>query len=285
MNVAGARIAREAAGDRFVAGSIGPLNVALSLSPKVDNPEWRTHTFDQVKECYAEQMLALAEGGVDLLLLETIFDTLNAKAAIAAARENVPDLPLWISATIVDRSGRTLSGQTIEAFWASIEHADPLIVGINCSLGAHEMRSYVADLAHAAPCLVSAHPNAGLPNAFGGYDETAEVTSSLLREFAEAGLLNVAGSCCGSGPDHTAAIAEAMRGLAPRVPPDGAATHSLERPRAVRDRPGHWLRPDRRAHERHRLLALPHARSSRVTSPVRSRSRSSRFAAGRTRST
>ncbi len=219
MNVAGARIAREAAGDRFVAGSIGPLNVALSLSPKVDNPEWRTHTFDQVKECYAEQMLALAEGGVDLLLLETIFDTLNAKAAIAAARENVPDLPLWISATIVDRSGRTLSGQTIEAFWASIEHADPLIVGINCSLGAHEMRSYVADLAHAAPCLVSAHPNAGLPNAFGGYDETAEVTSSLLREFAEAGLLNVAGSCCGSGPGHTAAIAEAMRGLAPRVPP------------------------------------------------------------------
>ncbi len=220
MNVAGARIAREAAGDRFVAGSIGPLNVALSLSPKVDNPEWRTHTFDQVKECYAEQMLGLAEGGVDLLLLETIFDTLNAKAAIAAARENVPDLPLWISATIVDRSGRTLSGQTIEAFWASVEHADPLVVGINCSLGAHEMRSYVADLAHAAPCLVSAHPNAGLPNAFGGYDETAEVTSSLLREFAEAGLLNIAGSCCGSGPGHTAAIAEAMRGIAPRVPPE-----------------------------------------------------------------
>ena len=157
-------------------------------------------------------MLALAEGGVDLLLLETIFDTLNAKAAIAAARENVPELPLWISATIVDRSGRTLSGQTIEAFWASVEHADPLIVGINCSLGAHEMRPYVADLAHAAPCLVSAHPNAGLPNAFGGYDETAEVTSSLLREFAEAGLLNVAGSCCGSGPGHTAAIAAAMRG-------------------------------------------------------------------------
>ncbi|HEX4520754.1 MAG TPA: methionine synthase [Gaiellaceae bacterium] len=219
MNVAGARIAREAAGDRFVAGSIGPLNVALSLSPKVDNPEFRTHTFDQVKDCYAEQMLALAEGGVDLLLLETIFDTLNAKAAIVAARENVPDLPLWISATIVDRSGRTLSGQTIEAFWASVEHADPLVVGINCSLGAHEMRSYVGDLAHAAPCLVSAHPNAGLPNAFGGYDETAEVTSRLLREFAEAGLLNIAGSCCGSGPGHTAAIAAAMSGLAPRVPP------------------------------------------------------------------
>ena len=199
MNVAGARIAREVAGDRFVAGSVGPLNITLSLSPKVDDPAFRTHTFDQVKEAYAEQMAALAEGGVDLLLLETVFDTLNAKAAIAAARETAPQLPLWISATIVDRSGRTLSGQTIEAFWASVEHADPLIVGVNCSLGAREMRSYVADLAHVAPCLVSAHPNAGLPNAFGGYDETPEVTSTLLREFAQAGLLNVAGSCCGSG--------------------------------------------------------------------------------------
>jgi 5-methyltetrahydrofolate--homocysteine methyltransferase len=220
MNLAGARIAREVAGDRFVAGSIGPLNVTLTLSPRVDDPAFRTHTFDQVKEAYAEQMRALAEGGVDLLLLETIFDTLNAKAAIAAAREHVPGLPLWISATIVDRSGRTLSGQTIEAFWDSIEHADPLIVGINCSLGATEMRSYVADLAHAAPCLVSAHPNAGLPNAFGGYDETPEITSTLLGEFARAGLLNVAGSCCGSGPAHTAAIAAAVRGVAPRVPPE-----------------------------------------------------------------
>ena len=219
MNVAGARIAREVAGDRFVAGSVGPLNVTLSLSPKVDDPSYRTHTFDQIKEAYAEQMLALAEGGVDLLMLETIFDTLNAKAAITAARENVPDLPLWISSTIVDRSGRMLSGQTIEAFWTSVEHADPLIVGVNCSLGAHEMRPYVAELAHVAPCLVSVHPNAGLPNAFGGYDETPEVTSSLLREFAEAGFLNVAGSCCGSGPDHTAAIAAAMRGLPPRTPP------------------------------------------------------------------
>ena len=220
MNLAGARLAREAAGDRFVAGSVGPLNVTLSLSPRVDDPAFRTHTFDQVKEAYAEQMLALAEGGVDLLLLETVFDTLNAKAAIAAARESVPELPLWISATIVDRSGRMLTGQTIEAFWESVEHADPLIVGINCSLGAREMRSYVADLAHVAPCLVSAHPNAGLPNAFGGYDETPELTSELLGEFAAAGLLNVAGSCCGSGPDHTAAIAAAVRGLAPRVPPD-----------------------------------------------------------------
>ncbi len=220
MNLAGARIARDAAGDRFVAGSVGPLNVTLSLSPRVDDPAFRTHSFAQIVEAYGEQMSALAEGGVDLLLLETVFDTLNAKAAIAAARKFVPELPLWISATIVDRSGRMLTGQTIEAFLESIEHAEPLIVGINCSLGATEMRSYVADLAHSAPCLVSAHPNAGLPNAFGGYDETPEITSSLLGEFARAGLLNVAGSCCGSGPEHTAAIAAAVRGVAPRVAPD-----------------------------------------------------------------
>ncbi|HEY4347649.1 MAG TPA: methionine synthase [Gaiellaceae bacterium] len=222
MNVEGARIAREVAGDRFVAGSVGPLNVTLSLSPKVDDPSFRTRTFDEVKEAYAEQMAGLAEGGVDFLLLETIFDTLNAKAAIAAARETVPALPLWISATIVDLSGRTLSGQTIEAFWRSIEHADPLIVGINCSLGAKEMRPYVAELSRIAPCLVSAHPNAGLPNAFGGYDETPEVTSALLREFTEATFLNIAGSCCGSGPEHTAAIAAAVNGLRPRALPEAA---------------------------------------------------------------
>jgi 5-methyltetrahydrofolate--homocysteine methyltransferase len=219
MNVAGARIAREAAGDRFVAGSVGPLNVALSLSPKVDDPSFRSKSFDEVKDAYAEQFKGLAEGGVDLFLLETIFDTLNAKAAIVAARETAPEIPLWISATIVDLSGRTLSGQTIEAFWVSIEHADPLIVGINCSLGAKEMRPYIAELSRLAPCLVSAHPNAGLPNAFGGYDETAAETSALLREFAEAGFLNVAGSCCGSTPEHTAAIAAAVRGLPPRPLP------------------------------------------------------------------
>jgi 5-methyltetrahydrofolate--homocysteine methyltransferase len=219
LNLAGARIAREAAGDRFVAGSVGPLNVTLSLSPRVDDPAFRTRTFDEVKDAYAEQIRGLAEGGVDLLLLETVFDTLNAKAAIVAARETAPELPLWISATIVDLSGRTLSGQTIEAFWASVEHAEPLIAGINCSLGARELRPYVAELARIAPCLVSAHPNAGLPNAFGGYDETPAVTSALLREFAEAGLLNVAGSCCGSTPEHTAAIAAAIRGLSPRYVP------------------------------------------------------------------
>jgi 5-methyltetrahydrofolate--homocysteine methyltransferase len=219
MNVAGARIAREAAGDRLVAGSVGPLNVTLSLSPRVDEPGFRTHTFDQVRAAYAEQIRGLAEGGVDLLLIETIFDTLNAKAAIVAAREVAPELPLWISVTIVDLSGRTLAGQTMEAFWTAIEHAEPLIVGINCSLGAKEMRPYVAELSRVATCLVSCHPNAGLPNAFGGYDETPDVTSGLLREFARDGFLNVAGSCCGSTPDHTRAIADSVRGLSPRNVP------------------------------------------------------------------
>src|SRR6059058_5990351 len=151
MNVAGARIAREAAGpERFVAGSVGPLNITLSLSPRVDDPAFRTHTFDQVVESYAEQIRGLRDGGVDLLLIETIFDTLNAKAAIVAARETAPELPLWISFTAVDLSGRNLSGQTVEAFWASVEHAEPFIVGVNCSLGAKEMRPFVDDLARIA---------------------------------------------------------------------------------------------------------------------------------------
>jgi 5-methyltetrahydrofolate--homocysteine methyltransferase len=232
MNVEGARIAREAAGpERFVAGSVGPLNVTLSLSPKVDDPGYRTHTFEQIVETYIEQIRGLADGGVDLLLIETIFDTLNAKAAIAAAREVAPQLPLWISVTIVDLSGRTLSGQTIEGFWTAIEHADPLIVGVNCALGAKEMRPYVADLSRIATCLTSAHPNAGLPNAFGGYDETPDVTSALLHEFARDGFLNIAGSCCGSTPEHTKAIAEAVRGLEPRQVParrPGARFSGLE---------------------------------------------------------
>ena len=220
LNVAGARIAREAAGaERFVAGSVGPLNITLSLSPRVDDPGYRTHTFEQVVETYAEQIRGLADGGVDLLLIETIFDTLNAKAALVAAREVAPQLPLWISVTIVDLSGRTLSGQTIDGFWTSVEHAEPLIVGVNCALGAREMRPYVAELSGIASCLTSAHPNAGLPNAFGGYDETPDVTSALLHEFARDGFLNIAGSCCGSTPEHTKAIAAAVRGLEPRSIP------------------------------------------------------------------
>jgi 5-methyltetrahydrofolate--homocysteine methyltransferase len=228
MNLAGARLARAAADDwtakdparpRFVAGSVGPLNVTLSLSPKVEDPSFRTHTFDQVKEAYAEQIRALRDGGVDLLLIETIFDTLNCKAAIAAAREAAPELPLWLSVTIVDLSGRTLSGQTIEAWWIAVEHADPLIVGVNCSLGAAQMRPHVEALARVAPTYVSCHPNAGLPNAFGGYDEQAHDTSRLLGEFARDGLLNVVGGCCGTTPEHTRAIADTTRGLSPRQVP------------------------------------------------------------------
>ncbi|MCD0449805.1 methionine synthase [Actinocorallia sp. API 0066] len=219
MNVQGARLARQAAdeaGGRFVAGSVGPLNVTLSLSPRVDDPAYRAVTFDQVKETYAEQIEALVEGGVDLLLIETIFDTLNVKAAIAAAHEVAPDLPLWISVTIVDLSGRTLSGQTVEAFWNSVKHAEPLVVGVNCSLGAAEMRPHVEELARIAGTYTASHPNAGLPNAFGGYDQTPDQTGALLAEFADDGLVNIAGGCCGTSPAHIAKIAEAVKGKAPR---------------------------------------------------------------------
>src|SRR6266508_1649186 len=216
INLAGARLAREAVSgheDRFVAGSVGPLNVTLSLSPRVEDASYRTVTFDQVYEAYAEQIRGLRDGGVDLLLIETIFDTLNAKAAIAAAIDVAPDIPRWISVTIVDRSGRTLSGQTLEAFWASVEHAAPAVVGVNCSLGASEMRPYVESLARVASIPVSCYPNAGLPNAFGGYDETPETTSGLLGEFAGAGLVNIVGGCCGTTPDHIRMIAERVRGV------------------------------------------------------------------------
>src|SRR6266700_3064061 len=211
MNVRGAQLARQAAdeadGSRYVAGSVGPLNVTLSLSPRVEDAAYRAVTFDQVQAGYAEQIAALREGGVDLLMIETIFDTLNAKAAIMAARDAAPDLPLWLSATITDLSGRTLSGQTIEAFWNSVRHASPLIVGVNCSLGGKEIRPHVADLARIAGTYTACHPNAGLPNAFGGYDEEPQDTAHYLREFAAEGLVNVAGGCCGTTPAHIAAIA------------------------------------------------------------------------------
>ncbi|MFD0885882.1 methionine synthase, partial [Streptosporangium algeriense] len=219
MNLQGARLARQAAdeaGGRFVAGSVGPLNVTLSLSPRVDDPSYRAVTFDQVKAAYAEQIAALADGGVDLLLIETIFDTLNAKAAITAAQEVAPDLPLWISVTIVDLSGRTLSGQTVEAFWNSVKHARPLVVGVNCSLGAVEMRPHVEELARLSGTYTASHPNAGLPNAFGGYDQTPEETGRLLGEFAAEGLVNVVGGCCGTSPAHIERIAGVVAGRAPR---------------------------------------------------------------------
>ncbi|MFL5938478.1 MAG: homocysteine S-methyltransferase family protein, partial [Gaiellaceae bacterium] len=222
MSFEGARIARSGADEHggFVAGSVGPLNVTLSLSPKVDDPAYRAVTFDDVRQTYAEQMAALAEGGVDLLLIETIFDTLNAKAAIVAAQEAAPQLPLWLSFTAVDMSGRNLSGQTVEAFWASVEHADPFIVGVNCSLGAKEMRPFVEDLARVAPTYVACHPNAGLPNEFGSHDELPADTSRYLSEFARDGLVNLVGGCCGTTPEHVEAIVALTKGQSPRHVPE-----------------------------------------------------------------
>ncbi len=262
MNIEGAGLARKAAdeaGGKFVAGSIGPLNVTLSLSPRVEDPAFRAVSFDQVRDAYAEQISALAEGGVDLLLVETIFDTLNAKAAIAAAREVAPHLPLWISVTIVDLSGRTLSGQTVEAFFSSIEHANPLVVGVNCSLGATEMRPHIAELSRLAGTYVASHPNAGLPNAFGGYDQTPEQTGVLMGEFAAGRdrehrrrlLRHHPGAhredrVVGPGP-----CAEATAG--------DRRAHPVQRVGAVRDRRGHRVRDDRRAHQRHGVQAVPQA--------------------------
>ncbi len=222
MNVAGAKLARRAADEvgGFVAGSVGPLNVTLSLSPRVDDPAFRTHTFDEIFETYADQIRGLAEGGVDFLLVETIFDTLNAKAAIAAALDVAPELPLWISFTAIDRSGRNLSGQTVDAFWLSVEHARPFIVGVNCSLGATQMRPFVEDLARVAPTWVACHPNAGLPNEMGTHDEQPQDTSQALRAFAQDGLVNIVGGCCGTTPEHVKAITATTRGQTPRRVPE-----------------------------------------------------------------
>ncbi len=228
MSFEGARLARQACDEataldpsrpRFVAGSIGPLNVSLSVSPKVDDPAFRSVTFDQVVATYAEQIRALVDGGSDILLIETIFDTLNAKAAIAAALDVAPDVPRWLSFTAIDRSGRNLSGQTVEAFWTSVEHASPLVVGINCALGAGQMRPFLEEIANAAPVYVACYPNAGLPNAFGEHDETPDVTGTLLRGFADDGLVNIVGGCCGTTPEHIAKIARLVEGVPPRAVP------------------------------------------------------------------
>jgi 5-methyltetrahydrofolate--homocysteine methyltransferase len=224
MSYEGARLARTAADEldrqAFVAGSLGPLNVSLSVSPRVDDPAFRSATFDGVYETYAEQIRALVEGGVDVLLIETVFDTLNAKAAIAAALDVAPDVPRWISFTAIDRSGRNLSGQTVEAFWASVEHATPLVVGVNCSLGAADMRPFVEDLARIADTYVACHPNAGLPNEMGLHDEQPADTSRFLGEFARDGLVNVVGGCCGTTPEHVRAIVAAVEGADPRRIPE-----------------------------------------------------------------
>lgn len=236
LNVAAARCARQAiteflaspAGkdrkEAWVAGAIGPLNKTLSLSPDVNNPGYRAVDFDEVVEAYYEQVKGLVDGGVDLLLIETIFDTLNAKAAIFAIKKYFRDsgkapLPIMISGTITDASGRTLSGQTLEAFYTSVMHARPLSVGLNCALGAKEMRPHIEELSQIAACYVSAYPNAGLPNAMGEYDEHPEDTGHYLEEWAREGWVNIVGGCCGTTPDHIRHIAEEVKNIAPRPLP------------------------------------------------------------------
>jgi 5-methyltetrahydrofolate--homocysteine methyltransferase len=232
LNLAGAKLARQAADTaiaanperpRFVAGCLGPTNRTASMSPDVNNAAFRATTFDILSDAYYEQTRGLIDGGADVLLLETVFDTLNAKAALFAFEKYFEDtgrrVPVMVSVTITDNSGRTLSGQTVEAFWNSISHVPLLSVGINCALGGTQMRPYVQELARVAPVYMSCHPNAGLPNAFGGYDETASETSSILRDFAANGWINIVGGCCGTTPEHIRAVSEAVQGLKPRVPP------------------------------------------------------------------
>jgi 5-methyltetrahydrofolate--homocysteine methyltransferase len=208
---------------RWVAGALGPTNKTLSLSPNVNDPAYREVDFDTVKVVYREQIDALVEGGVDFILIETIFDTLNAKAGIIAAleaeRELGRELPMMISMTLTDLSGRNLSGHTVEAFWASVRHARPLTIGLNCSFGAAQLRPHLAALSAQAETLVMAYPNAGLPNELGEYDEAAEVTAAQVRGWLDDGLVNAVGGCCGTTPEHIAAIADAVNGRTPRAIP------------------------------------------------------------------
>lgn len=229
LNVAAARCARqaitEAGRQAWVAGAIGPLNKTLSLSPDVNNPGYRAVTFEEVVAAYYEQVKGLVDGGVDILLIETIFDTLNAKGAIFAIQKYYRDHPdaerkaIMISGTITDASGRTLSGQTLEAFYTSVTHAKPLSVGLNCALGAKEMRPHIAELSQLAGCYISAYPNAGLPNAMGEYDEAPEDTGHYLEEWAKEGFVNIVGGCCGTTPDHIRHIAEHVKNISPRQLP------------------------------------------------------------------
>lgn len=230
LNYESARLAREVADEftarepdkpRFVAGSLGPTNKTASLSPDVNDPGFRGVTFDELVEAYTEQIHGLVEGGVDLLLVETVFDTLNSKAALFAIHayqdEHAIELPIMVSGTITDASGRTLSGQTTEAFWTSVMHGELFSVGLNCALGAKDLTPYLKELSQHATCLVTAHPNAGLPNEFGEYDQTPAQMASEMEEFVRQGYINVMGGCCGTTPDHIRAIAELASRYQPRV--------------------------------------------------------------------
>ncbi|MGW8206592.1 MAG: homocysteine S-methyltransferase family protein [Hyphomicrobiaceae bacterium] len=232
MNVEAAKIARQAADKwtlktpdkpRFVAGAVGPTNRTASISPKVNDPGFRNVDFDELRAAYKEQVLGLIEGGADIILIETIFDTLNAKAAgfatLEAFEEKGMRLPIMLSGTITDRSGRTLSGQTAEAFWYSLRHLKPFSVGLNCALGAELMRPYLADLSHIADVRISAYPNAGLPNAMGEYDETPHDMACQIEPWAKDGIVNIVGGCCGSTPDHIRDVAEHVAKYKPRAIP------------------------------------------------------------------
>lgn len=239
MNLAAARVIRETvdaanAKDgvaRFVCGAMGPTNKTLSLSPNVEDPGYREVTFDEVKEVYREQAAALMEGGADFILIETVFDTLNCKAAIMAVKELESelgrDVPLMISLTLTDLSGRNLSGHTVEAFWYAVRHANPVTIGLNCSFGADQLRPHVQLLSGIADALLMAYPNAGLPNELGEYDELPETTAGLVRQWAENGRVNILGGCCGNTPEHIAAMANAVDGFAPRTIPSLAPNMRL----------------------------------------------------------
>ena len=239
INVESARLARRIADEfaakdgrpRFVAGAIGPTNKTLSLSPDVNDPGYREIDFDHLKDVYSEQIDALVEGGVDFVLIETVFDTLNAKAGVMAALEAGwalgRDLPIMLSMTLTDLSGRNLSGHTVEAFWHAIRHAKPLTIGLNCSFGAEQLRPHVKVLAEICDTLIMVYPNAGLPNELGAYDEAPATTAGLVGEWAEAGQVNVLGGCCGSTPEHIKAIADGVRGLSPRALPRPAVQTRL----------------------------------------------------------
>jgi len=229
MNLAAAKVAKEAVQESgkqaWVAGALGPMNKTLSLSPDVNDPGFRALTFDDAVDAYYEQTKGLVDGGVDLLLVETIFDTLNAKAAIFAIKKYFRDtkkstLPIMISGTITDASGRTLSGQTLEAFYTSVMHAKPLSIGLNCALGAKEMRPHIEELSQLASCYVSAYPNAGLPNAMGEYDEQPADTAHFLEDWAKEGFVNIVGGCCGTTPDHIQHIAQHVKKISPRKLPE-----------------------------------------------------------------
>ncbi len=246
---------------RFVAGALGPTNRTASMSPDVNNPGFRAVSFDELKTAYAEQLRGLIDGGADIILIETIFDTLNAKAAIFACEEAFVArgfrLPVMISGTITDLSGRTLSGQTPTAFWHSVRHARPFTIGLNCALGAEAMRPHLAEISDVADTFVCAYPNAGLPNEFGLYDESPEAMAAQIGGFAREGLVNIVGGCCGSTPEHIKAIAEAVRGVAPRAIPEAAPLMRLSGLEPFVAHLRHSLRQYRRAHQCHRLGQIP----------------------------